>query len=63
MNNSNHSPLQQTKCDKTLFSVIVTSVFDRHNITVKYGWNINEIYPVLTQVSKSFCFIPVKFHV
>jgi hypothetical protein len=35
MDNGNHSPLQQTECDKTLLSITVTIVLNRYNIAIK----------------------------
>nr|CAO89075.1 unnamed protein product [Microcystis aeruginosa PCC 7806] len=62
MDNGNHSPLQQTECDKTLLSITVTILLNRYNIPIKHGWNIGKIYSVLTKISKTFCFIPFIFH-
>lgn len=62
MDNGNHSPLQQTECDKSLLSIIETIVLNRHSIATKHGWNIGKIYSVLTKISKMLCFIPFIFH-
>ena len=62
MDNGNHSPLQQTECDKTLLSIIVAIILNCHDIAIKHGWNINEIYSVLTKISKTLCFISFILH-
>ena len=56
MDNGDRSPLQQTKCNKTLLSVTVTVILNRYDIAIKHGWNIGEIYSVLTKINKAFCF-------
>jgi len=62
MYNGNHSPLQQTECDKTLLYIIVTIILKHHDIAIKHGWNIDEIYAVLIKVSETLRFIPFIFH-